>query len=510
MSSSIVNRKKKPSHSRCSQCQVLAALVLEQKQTISELKATVKKLEGRVATLSEEVTSLSGENHALKQTIQSLEDKLKRHSQNSNQPPSSDGDEKPAPKSQRKKTGRRPGGQPGHPGHRLEPVSEADHIVIHEVHVCSQCGKCLEHVEVIGHVCRQVFDIPPPSLEVVEHRAQEKLCADCHVITTAAFPKDIKQPTQYGPSIKALSTYFHQVHFIPFERLQAVLSEVFGVSVSQGSLVNFNYGCSNKLSVFQKTIKEHLLKAQVVGFDESGMRLHGKNHWLHVAQTKDATFYSLHEKRGILGMNAGGILPKFQGMAMHDHWGSYYRYQDCDHSLCNAHHLRELEFAATRYGHRWAKKLQSFLCEANKLVETHKQKGLSALSKEQLKKQEAKYSRILNGGSDEIAALPQYPPSQRGKQKQHKVKNLWDRLKAYKLDTLRFLRNFDVPFTNNDSERDIRMCKVKAKISGSFRSQRGAEAFTKMRSYLSTAKKNQMNGLDAILDAFHGTPYLPS
>ncbi len=453
------------------------------------------------------IENLQDEIEQLKLEIINLTDKLSKNSTNSGKPPSSDGYEKPAPKSRRKKSGKKPGGQVGHQGTRLEPVADPDHIEIYTVDVCSKCGKALSNVEPQAHDCRQEFEIPPVKPEVTEHRGEIKLCPDCGWLNQATFPEHITQDTQYGPRVKATATYFNQAHFIPFDRLKSVFEDCYNLSISPGSFVNFNKYCSRNIENSLATIKQNIICGKVAGFDESGMRVNGKLHWLHVARDEKNTYYEIHERRGQEAIDDIDILPKFKGTAIHDHWKPYYAY-DCNHGLCNAHHLRELDFTHTLYNQSWAKKMTTLLLEINEAIEEHKVKGRKKIAPDLIAKYSRKYSRVLREGLQEVQLLPVPKASKRGKRKQHKVKNLWDRLFKYKKDVLGFMNDFDIPFTNNASERDIRMCKIKSKVSGSFRSTSGAATFCKIRSYISTTKKNSVNVLDGLSQAFKGRPFM--
>jgi len=457
------------------------------------------------------IKKLSEENEQLKYKNKELLDQIAKNSTNSGKPPSSDGYEKPEPKSQRKKSGKKPGGQAGHVGERLNPVEDPDLITVHPVEQCAQCGCDLKDVAAENHECRQEIDIPPPAKPVVtEHRGEIKLCPECKFLNKAIFPEYLTQSVQYGPCIKATATYFNQSHFIPFDRLQDVFKDCYALSISTGSLVNFNSACAQRIQPSITVIKSNLTKSKVTGFDESGMRINGKLHWLHVARNNTNTYYAIHQKRGQIAMDAIGILPTFKGTAVHDHWKPYYTYS-MDHSLCNAHHVRELDFIHTQYDQVWADKMRQCLLEINTLKREHQEKGLIKFDDALLKKFSQKYSRILREGKKEMETLkpPDSVEGKRGRKKQHKAKNLWDRLKGYKKDALRFMYDFDVPFTNNGSEGDVRMCKVKSKVSGSFRSTKGADTFCDIRSYISTVKKNTCNIMDALIDAFKGSPFIP-
>lgn len=324
------------------------------------------------------------------------------------------------------------------------------------------------------------------------------------------FPEHINQPIQYGARVKSHASYFNQYQHIPFERLQEIFQDCFHISLSQGSLVRFNQKCAQQVSPCVEAIKQHIIISPVSQFDESGMRVNGKLHWLHVASTATCTYYEIHAKRGSQAMDEIDILPVFQGIAIHDHWKPYLTYTSCTHGLCNAHHLRELEFIIDRYQQKWADQMIALLLTIKDKVDEYRLNGDCQLGQKLVNQYEQEYDRILTAG---LVEIPQLPPSQkpkRGKQKQHKAKNLLDRLQNFKASVLLFMVNFNVPFTNNLPEQDIRMCKLKAKISGSFRSNSGAEDFSKIRSYISTAKKQGQNVLDALMQAFCGNPFMPS
>lgn len=450
------------------------------------------------------------EQRQLKQRIKDLEDQVSKNSKNSSKPPSSDGYDKPAPKSRRKRSNKKAGGQKGHDGVTLEKVSNPDDIEVHKVTVCERCEENLKDEEPIGYNCRQEFEIPPAKPVVTEHRAEIKLCLKCGYYNTAKFPDHIAQPVQYGPRVKAYATYFNQQQFIPFERLQEVFSDCFSLPISQGSFVNFNKSCAKKIEPSLSAIKSNIIESSVAHFDESGMRVNGKLHWLHVASTGDYTYYEIHKKRGEEAIDEINILPRFTGTATHDHWKPYFNYGQCNHSLCNAHHLRELEFAHERYGQMWAGKLITCLNEINDTVKRYKEKGKKKLGSKLIKEFEKKYRKILKNGLKKIPTIPKSYAKRRGKEKQHKVKNLWDRLVNYERETLLFMHDFNVEFTNNQGERDIRMCKVKAKVSGTFRSKSGSKSFVKIRSYVSTARKQGINVLEALANAFSNSPFIPN
>ncbi len=439
----------------------------------------------------------------LEKEIEALKSQLVKNSRNSSKPPSSDGYGKPHPKSQRKKNGRSSGGQPGHKGSTLKQVEHPDYTQEHTVSHCTHCQADLSSQAVITVDTRQVFDLPEIKVAVTEHRAHIKLCPHCNHRVKAKFPVAVTQSVQYGNGVRATATYLSQYQLLPYQRLQELFHDLFQIRLSQGTLNNILNRGHQQLEPFEGSAKAMLKTSGVVHFDESGIRLKKKLNWLHVASTQKLTCYHIDPKRGAGAMNAMAILPMFQGHAVHDHWSSYYAY-DCQHVLCNAHHLRELTFAEEQHQQRWASKLSTCLLDAKQEVDDAKALNAPSLDASRVTYFDRRYSRLLRAGCDEIPVLPIGDPRRRGKKKQHKVKNLHDRLVKHKKEVLAFLYDFSLPFDNNLAERDVRMVKVKQKTSGCFRSDQGAETFCRIRGYISTVKKQGRNVFSALCDAFDG------
>lgn len=437
--------------------------------------------------------------------VHELEVRLFKDSSNSSKPPSSDG-LKRKPKSLRGRSGKKPGGQQGHVGKGLVQVNDPDVIVTHTPASCTGCGSNLSDVHGFCAEQRQVFDIPQPKINVTEHHVEEKKCPCCGGITRASFPENIKGPVQYGDRIRALIAYFSHEHFIPVDRVCEIFKDIFGVAISPGTCANVDERLFTNLKVFEASLKAHLLAARVLHFDETGVRCEKKLHWVHVASSEMTTFYTVHTKRGQEAMDAADILPRFQGIAIHDHWFPYFAYKQLKHGLCNAHHLRELIFVHEQEKEAWAKHMHDLLILANKEVEKHVELGV--LPPEILLQIEQAYQQILTEGFAYHASLPPLPTGKRGKQKQRDGKNLLDRLNEKRDCVLRFMHDFSVPFTNNQGERDIRMVKLKQKIGGCFRAFRGGEMFCRIRSYISTGHKQGWNIWDALTDAIRGSPRL--
>lgn len=447
----------------------------------------------------------------LVERIEKLEDQLAKNSSNSGKPPSSDGYEKPAPKSRRKRSGKKSGGQVGHPGRTLEMVSKPDKVEPHLVKCCAHCHASLKKEKAVQIERRQVFDLPEVRLEVTEHQAEVKVCPKCQQATMASFPPEVSQPTQYGKKIKTQMAYFHEYQLLPLKRTQETFKDLYGQSVAEGTIVLACKELATKVKPANEAVKKHLTyKEDVECFDETGLRIKGALHWLHVACTRWLTYYEAHRKRGKEAMDAIGILPNFTGRAIHDGLKAYFQYSQLQHGLCNEHHARELEFLEERHPQKWVTELSDLIMEIKTAVDTAKEKSRPKLSSKTLSDFSTRYDALLKRG------FKKNPPSKvedvpkRGRPKQSVARNLLVRLRDHKEAALAFMYDFNVPFDNNQAERDIRMMKVKQKISGCFRSDHGAETFCAVRGYISTARKNDQPALQVLYAAFEGRPYIPA
>jgi transposase len=330
------------------------------------------------------------------------------------------------------------------------------------------------------------------------------------VLNRGQFPPEVMDAVQYGANLQGLMVYLMELQLIPSARVCEMLAEVFGVSVSEGTLYNVRSRCFEALAPAEQEIKAAILRSAVIHLDETGFRVRNKLWWLHVACTDGLTFYFVHTHRGQIAMDAMGILPKFTGIGVHDGLRSYALYAML-HGLCNAHHLRELIFIVERYAQTWAEEMITLLRELNQRVKVAKAEGETALTPNDLAGFIQQYADILQRGFDANPPepIPENQVKSRGRPKQSPAKNLLDRLKSQQDDVLRFIHNFDVPFDNNQAERDLRMMKLKQKISGCFRSDTGAQMFCRIRSYLSTLRKQGRNVLDALVQLFMGHPVSP-
>jgi len=467
-------------------------------EAVFELLEVMSK---KIVLLEEQASKLP----ALQTQVADLEARLHMNSRNSSKPPSTD--EFCKPKSRREKSDKPSGGQKGHPGHTLKMTANPDFTVTHRMDSCSNCGEHLELIETPDYEKRQVFDLPKLKMEVTEHRCERGKCPHCGCISKSAFPEDVTQSVQYGNNLKSLCIYLKEYQLLPYDRLTEFFEDVFRHTISEGTLFNFNCATYKALESVEVEIKDRVAAANVAHFDETGVRVLGIRQWLHVASTPNLTHYAYHAKRGNQATDDIDILPRFKGTAVHDFWKPYLTYK-CSHSLCNAHQIRELIAIKERTGQQWSQEMIDLLLEIKAAVEERKSIA-NAFEPEHIDIYLQKYQQIISRGYLDNPPPDEPPKKKRGRTKQSKAKNMLDRLRNYQRETLAFMYDFNVPFENNLGERDLRMMKVKQKISGTFRSELGAKMFCRIRGYISTARKNSIPVLTAIKSALAGKPFIP-
>lgn len=453
--------------------------------TIRSLQEQNRELHERNRNLQEQVTILTGR-------VCELERRLQTDSSTSSKPPSSDGlSKKPRTKSLREKGKAKSGGQIGHQGKTLEMSASPDKVINYSVSSCKGCGKDLSTTDPHHVERRQVFDIPKPQIEVTEHCSEQKRCG-CGAVTKAAFPESISAPVQYGPRVRAMCVYFNHQQLIPEGRVAEIFEDIFDLPVATATVATYGSRAADSLTDWLSNLYSTLATCGLKHLDETGYRIAGKTQWLHVVSNESATYYRPSRKRG-------EMFKGLSGTVVHDHFSSYYTILDVLHSLCNAHHLRELRALTEIEKESWASRMAILLRYANK-------------HRDAIDRIHQVYDVIVGKG---LAFHESLPPvsvtAKRGRKKRRTGHNLLLRLKNHKEEVLRFMTSDSLPFTNNQAEQDLRMMKVRMKISGSFRSFRGAEVFAAIRSYSSTCQKRGINIIKAIEGIFLGQlPTLPA
>lgn len=422
--------------------------------------------------------------------MQAMMGRLGLNSTNSSQPPSQDPHRRKKPATP---AGRKPGGQPGHPGTTLRPIDNPDAT---ETILIDKRTLPRGTYRPVGFERRQVFNIRTER-HVTEFRA-EILEDESGRRYTAPFPEGVTRPVQYGRSVRAHAVYLSQFQLIPYDRVVQQFADTYALPLGAGTVANFNQEAYERLEVFEGLARQQLIASPVLHADETGINIGGKKIWLHNASSDHWTLYIPHERRGTEAMDAMGILPDFAGTLVHDHWKPYFTFH-CAHALCNAHHLRELAYAHEMEGQGWAKKMHDLLLALNEAVTG----AGGQLDPVQQALWRRRHRKILGDGDLECPP-PVEESGKRGRMKRGKSRNLLERLRAYEQETLRFMVDGAVPFTNNQGERDIRMTKVQQKVSGCFRSVEGARYFCRIRSYLSTCRKQGVSPSDALDSLFNG------
>ena len=454
---------------------------------------------------AKQIELLQAQNAALQGRVVKLEGQQAKNSSNSSKPPSSDGMKKPKAKSRREKGKRKSGGQPGHVGETLEMTARPDAVVVHELAACGKCQHDLSGVAVADVVKRQVFDIPPLRLQVTEHQAQVKCCPACGCQQRAVFPAGVSAPTQYGPNVLAQAVYLHSYQLLPLARIREWFADCVGQGLSKGTLQRALGQMAQAVAPALDAIYEGLTRCEVVHLDETGLRIANRTRWLHTVSTPELTYYTVHPQRGDEALLDAGVLPNCHGWAVHDGFKPYFSFKTVRHALCHAHHLRELQFLVEQHHVHWAEELQRLLLTMKRHTETWP----AGLPADLLHLLEAQFDALVQQGFEETPILPR-PPNSNQRIAQHPATNLLIRLRDHRDAVLAFIRCSHVPFDNNLAERDLRMMKVKQKISGGFRTWAGAEVFAAIRTYLSTSRKQGVSMLHATRLALLGTPFIPA
>jgi len=469
----------------------------EELQALREENRMLKALVAELLPLKEQLARATAR-------IKELEDRLGKDSRTSSKPPSSDGLAR-LPRSSRRPSGKRPGGQAGHAGHTLTMVEQPDEVVRHRPAVCRQCHADLSGVAGSVVERRQVLDVPEIRLLAHEHQLEAICCPTCHTTSLGSFPASVSAPVQYGPNVQALAVYLHHGQLLPTARTCEVLATLCGCHISEATLVQWSELAAERLAPTIERIAELLVGSPLQHGDETGIRVYGMLHWLHVNCTRFLTHLTWHAARGRQAMDEIGIWPRFAGRGMHDRLASYDAYA-CAHSICGAHLLRDCAAVAEQEQQQWATEMHDFLRDLQDACQEWRLLHLPAVPAIERDDWIARYFEILAAG---YAAQP--PPasstgSRKGRPKQSKAKNLLDALMARAEQVLALLDDLRIPFTNNQAERDLRWAKVQQKISGTFRSATGATAFCRIRSYLSTMQKQGHPMLSALTAVFHDHP----
>jgi transposase len=462
-------------------------------------RPSYEELAALVAVQAKRIAELEAE-------IAELRRQLGQNSQNSSKPPSTDSPfTKPAPKSLRRKSGRKPGGQPGHPGSTLTLVADPNERLRHEPGQCAGCGADLAVAPEVGMERRQVFDLPPMTVRVTEHQLIARRCS-CGTTTCGAPPAGVTAPVQYGPRITAIILYLYVGQFMSKKRTAQALAELFGTPVSEGTVATMTTRAADALDGFLDQVKDRIVESETAGFDETGLRVAGKLHWVHCARTGRYTLITCHTKRGREGIDDMGVLGRFRGVAVHDAWAPYDTYIESEHQLCCAHALRELQGVADTAPPDaqwcWATQVSDALVAMQHLAADAIATGADRIDPDALAEQVRRYRSAAQIGLTETAARSDKP--------MQKHNALARRLLDRQDDYLRFTTGRRIPADNNGSERDIRMIKLRQKVSGCLRTLTGAKQFCAIRSYLSTAAKHGRNFFDTFVMLAEGQPWLPA
>lgn len=430
----------------------------------------------------------------LGEQIAELKVQIEANSRNSSKPPSTDGLSKANAKSLRKKTGRKPGGQKGHKGHGLKLELEPDEVVRVEPIGCSGCGFDFAGVKSNESDTKYVYDVQI-KLKLTRYEIYQTECPICGIVVDGKPPEDCKGTQNYGNMIRTLAVVLTQYACVGIDKTRRILRDLLGIPISGGTIKNIMRQFAGGTGATIREIKENLLISPMLNVDETGGRITGKTQWFHVASNSKYTLLTAHATRGKEGGIAAGVLPEYEGVLVHDCWKPYFGFDKCEHALCSAHLLRELN-ALIEQGHLWAEEMKDLLLDMKNAVDRYKSKDQAELSRYYKTKFEKRY--------DEVLALAEIEIIKSSTRKKSKAENLLIRLKQYRTEITRFSNNFDVPFDNNQAERDIRNVKVKQKVTGGFRSVEGADDYADSVSVIGTVVKHGLSVVHAVRNLFDG------
>jgi len=480
---------------------------------LDTLTRRLQEIEAFQAILAAENSRLQKENEILRAENAELRRRLDKDSSNSSKPSSSDPPWKKKARSLRERSGRKPGGQPGHNGTTLRRVEKPDHVRHHAAEACLHCLRSLGRAKEVGEPeSRQVFDLPENiRLEVTDNIGHSLECPHCGTVNPPPFPDEAKTSVQYGPRIKGAAVNLVEHQHVAVNRSVEVLKDFFNANVSPGSVVAFISEAAERVTPAMEMVEDAIAASSNVHLDETGCRQGKKCKWLHAAAAACLVSLRFHEKRGQEAIEDFGILPRLKGFATHDFWKSYLSddFKNAIHNFCRAHLMRELKAISMGYeGQSWAAKLKKFFSRAKRLTDNAREAGSLCLDPSELAALEAEYRRLVKSGLRANGLAP--PDLRRGNIGEKTTpKNLLRRLVEHEDGVLLFIRDLRAPFDNNEAERVFRVAKIKMKVSGCFRSEWGAKAFATIRGYIATARKNGVSALQALTAAFHGTPFIP-
>ncbi|HEY0378990.1 MAG TPA: IS66 family transposase [Pyrinomonadaceae bacterium] len=460
----------------------------QRQREIEALSDDITRLKAQIERLQVEVSELHGRNFRLGRRNAELESLFAKDSHNSSRPPSTDPPWAKRTRSLRRPSGRRAGGQAGHRGETLRLLARPDRVIEHRPRQCRHCHAAFFESQVARYLRQQVWEVVPARLKVTEHRLALLRCSQCGQTTRGEFAGAVRSGVQYGPGVKARVLYLQQYQLLPYWRTSEAMRDLFGCQLSPGTVANIIRECAVGLVETELRIKQRLRRSAVIHADETGLRVNKRLAYVHVASSARLTHYAAAAGRGRTAIDEINVLPRYRGTCVHDGWQAYGSYMRCRHALCGVHLLRELtyfeEVAAETQA--WAGPLRELLLEMKEEVERASAKGERRLDAGRLAELTGSYDSLVAAG------LRAQPPPELAEQLRKQARNLLLRLERRKEEVLRFLTDFSVPFDNNQAERDLRMVKLQQKTSGCFRSEEGARRFCRIRSYVSTMRKQGM------------------